>query len=444
MTSALSGSPTALGLLLGFVAGSTGLGLAAAPVVLPELADDLGGGVGQTAWILAAFSLALAVMTPVFGRLYDQRGATGTLRAGTLLSVAGTALVLLAPSFPTIVAGRLLQGAAAAALSIVAFAIAGHHLRGAARAHALGVLTAVSSTLLGAGPLIGAGVATSLSWRATLAVPVVATIAVVPLERLAPAVAPGPRIALDLTGAAWVLTTGSAVTGLLQARAVGLDAPLVAFVAVIAIGAAGGLVRHARHHPQGFLPRAAMANRTFVALSCAAAAVMTGFLGMSFLGPLLLSEEGDSSTVAIGLTLLPAALAAAMVAQLVGRLRPRVAVEAILMALAVGASAGMVAAGVGHRLAPVVVLGVAATTSGFAGAQVALLDRVSELVAAEDRGVALGTFNLIFVTGGAFGAAVAGGLVDVVGAATATIAIAALPLLAVPLAATATRAGATA
>ncbi|MCW3014414.1 MAG: hypothetical protein JWO02_1506 [Solirubrobacterales bacterium] len=437
MTVALTQAPTRLGLLLGFVAGSSGLGLAAAPIVLPELADVVGRDVGQTAWVLSAFSLTLAVMTPVFGRLFDRRGAGGTLAAGAALGLTGATVVLVAPTFTTIVIGRLLQGAAAAALSIVAFGIAGHHHEGASRARALGVLTAVSSLFLGAGPLIGAGIAAVLGWRATLAAPVIATLAVVPLGRLAPPGAGGAPVSLDITGAVLVLATGSAVTGLLQARATGLGAVMTALVAVVAAGAFTALIRHARSHPDGFLPRAAMANRVFMALSGSAAAVMSGFLGMSFLGPLLLPEEGGRTAVDVGLVLLPAALAAAAVAQLVGWLRPRIAVETILVSLAVGTTAGMVAAGLGHRATVLVVLGVAAATSGFAGAQVAVLDRVSELVAPEDRGVALGTFNLIFVTGGALGAALAGGLVDVGSAAAATLGIAALPLLAVPLAAVA-------
>lgn len=438
MTAVVTRSPTRLGLLLGFVAGSSGLGLAAAPVVLPELTDDLGGAIGRTAWVLAAFSLALAVMTPVFGRLTDQRGASGTLGAGSLLGLAGAAAVVLAPTFATVVLGRLLQGASAAALSIVAFGIAGHHLAGADRARALGVLTAMSAMFLGAGPLIGAGIASVLGWRATLAVPVLAVVAVFRLGRLAPPPSGGTPVALDVRGAVLVLAAGSSITALLQARSVGLRPSLVVVLALIAAAAGAALVRHARAYPDGFLPRSAMGNTTFITLSLAAAAVMTGFLGMSFLGPLLLTEAADRSPVSIGLALLPAAFAAAAVAQAVGRLRPRMTVEAIIVALAVGSTAGMVLAGVGHETTAAVVLGVSATTSAFAGAQVALLDRVSELVPPHDRGVALGTFNLIFVTGGALGAALAGGLVDIADAATATLGIAILPLLAVPLAAAAT------
>ncbi len=432
---ALARSPVQLGLVLGFVAGCAGLGLAAAPVILPALADDLELEVGQTAWILSAFSLALAVMTPVFGRLADRRGSRGTLAAGTALGVSGALLVLIAPSFPLIVAGRLLQGAGAAALSIVAFGVAGHHLEAAARARALGVLTAVSSLFLGSGPLIGAGVDAAFGWRATLALPVLAALAVGILARLAPSDAAVGAAPLDLTGAALVLTAGSGVTALLQARTTGLNAATVALIAVVTAAAFVVLRGHARRRPEGFLPRAVVSNPLFVALSCAGGAIMTGYLGMAFLAPLLLTPDGHPRTaVQVGVLLLPAAAAAALAAEAVGRLLPRVAVERILVALAGGATTGMLVAGLGHRTTVAIVVGSAAATSGFAGAQVALLDRVSELVPAEDRGVALGTFNLIFVTGGALGAALAGGLTDLRSPSTATLGIAALPLLAVPMA----------
>lgn len=426
-------NPTALGLGLGFVAGSSGLGLAAAPVVLPDLATDFGLAVAQTAWVLSGFSLMLAVMTPVFGRLADRSGATTTLAVGAALGLTGAVVVLLAPTLFTIVVGRLLQGAAAAALSIVAFGIAGYHLEGVGRAQAFGVLTALSSIFLGAGPLIGAATAELLGWRAALAAPVLATFAVLWLARLAPPANTTGRGEIDLTGAALVLAAGAAVTGLLQARATGLSAALAGVAVAVALGATVALAGHVRRRPDGFVPRAVITNRAFVALSAAAATVMSGFLGMSFLGPLLLAEGAERTAVDIGLALLPAAVAAAAVGWLVGWLRPHVGVELLLIALAVGSSLGMAVAGLGHSVAALVVLGVAATTSGFAGAQVALLDHVSELVEEKDRGVALGTFNLVFVTGGALGAAVAGGLVDVSSPATATLGIATLPLLAIPL-----------
>lgn len=426
--------PVRLGLLLGYVAGTSGLGLAGAPIVSRQVADDLAISTAQTAWVLALFSLGIAVMTPVFGRLADLHGGRRVVGIASACALVGTAIVLLAPSLPVLLVGRFLQGGASSGLSIVAFALPAHRLDGAERAHALGIMTALAALTLGAGPLFGAAAETLAGWRAALALSVVMLLAAPALARLAAPPLAGAEARLDLPGAGLVLAVGAGCSVLLQARTTHLAPPLVVAVAALTAGAAAGLARHVRRTPNGFLPLDVVRNRVFVALSLGAAALMAGFLAMGFLAPLLLTDGVDRPALAVGLILLPAALAAAATATVVGRLRATVSAERILVALGCLACGGMLVAGAGHALAPCVVVGSAAATSGFAGAQVALLDRIADLVPAGDRGIAIGVFNLIFVTGGAIGAAFAGAMVDATSLGTAVAACAAVCALAIPAA----------
>lgn len=434
-------SPTRIGLLLGYVAGTSGLGLAAAPIVGRQLAGELGLATAQTAWVLALFSLALAVMTPLFGRYADLHGGRRVVVIGVCCSMAGTGLVLVAPTLTVLLAGRFLQGTAAAALSIVAFAIPAHLLGGADRAKALGVLTALSALMLGAGPLFGAAAEALAGWRAALILSVLMLVAAPALAHLAAPPLAGARSTLDLTGAGLVLAAGAGGSVLLQARTTQLAPLAVAVVALITSGSAVALVRHVRRTPEGFLPVLVVRNRVFVRLSLAAGALMGGFLAMGFLAPLLLTEDVDRSSLAVGVILLPAALAAAATAHVVGALRATVSAERILVGLGLIAVAGMLAAGFGAGVPALVVLGAAAATCGFAGAQVALLDRLAELVPAADRGIAIGVFNLVFVTGGATGAALAGAVVDLASLAVATVACGLFAALSIPAARAAARAG---
>ncbi|MGK2937449.1 MAG: MFS transporter [Solirubrobacteraceae bacterium] len=434
-------SPTRVGLLLGYVAGTSGLGLAAAPIVSRQLADELGLATAQTVWVLALFSLALAVTTPVFGRYADLHGGRRSVGIGVCCSLAGTGLVLVAPTLPVLLAGRFLQGAAAAALSIVAFAIPAHLLEGSDRAKALGVLTALSALMLGAGPLFGAAAASLTGWRAALVLSVLMLLAVPALARLAAPPLAGARSTLDLTGAGLVLTAGAGGSVLLQARTTHLEPVSVVAIALVTAAAALALVRHVRRTPEGFLPIVVVRNRVFVCLSLAAGALMGGFLAMGFLAPLLLTEDASRSSLAVGVILLPAALAAAATAHVVGVLRATVSAERILVGLGVVAVGGILAAGFGGNIPALVVVGAAAATSGFAGAQVALLDRLADLVPAADRGIAIGVFNLVFVTGGATGAAFAGAVVDVASLSAATVACGLFAALSIPAARAAARAG---
>jgi hypothetical protein len=167
--------------------------------------------------------------------------------------------------------------------------------------------------------------------------------------------------------------------------------------------------------------------------SLGAAAVMGGYLAMSFLAPLLLTEGRDPEPLRVGMLLLPAAVAAGLVAHAVGRRRD-VAAEPLLLTLAPVSAAGIALAGAGHAMAALVVAGAAAAACAFAGTQVALLERCAARAGPGDVGVVTGVFNLIFMLGGAAGSALAGGLVGITAVGAATVAIAAVPLLAIPAA----------
>ncbi len=421
-----------LSALLGFVAGASGLSLAGAPVVTRDVVDALDLAANQQAWIVAAFSLGLAVTTPLFGRLADLLGGRDVIAFGTAATVAGCALVMLAGRLEVLVAGRMLQGAGTAGVSIAAFAIPAHRLAGTERARVLGTLTALSALLLGTGPLIGGALAAAGGWRATLCGSATMLLAVPSLVPLATPPRDGAVSRPDWTGAAWVLLVGSAIAIALQAGTTGMRPGVLGLVAVAGIGGAIALARHVRRDPDGFLPLRILSDRRVILPSLAAGALMGGYLAMSFLAPLLLTTSGDPEPLHVGLLLLPAAAAAGLVAHAVGGRGD--SAETVLVTLAVVSGTGIVLASVGHGVPALVVAGVAASACGFAGAQVALLERSAAQAALGDVGVVTGVFNLIFMLGGAAGSALAGGLVGIASLATTTLVVAALPLLAIPAA----------
>jgi MFS family permease len=422
-----------LSALLGFVAGTSGLSLAGAPVVTRDVVAALDLAPNQQAWIVAAFSLGLAVTTPLFGRLADLLGGREVMAVGAAATIAGCVLVALAGGLGVLICGRLLQGAGTAGLSIAAFAIPGHRLEGAERARVLGSLTALSALLLGAGPLIGAALAEVGGWRATLCGSALMLVALPWLVRLATPPRAGAVRRPDWTGAAWVLLVAGAIAVALQAGTTGMAPVTVALVALAGIGGAAALAWHVARHPDGFLPLRVLADRRVILPSLAAGALMGGYLAMSFLAPLLLTAQGDPDPLRVGVLLLPAAVAAGLVAHAVGT-QDRLGAEAILVVLAVASSAGIAITGAGHAVTALVVLGAAAAACGFAGAQGALLERSAAHAGPGDVGVVTGVFNLIFMLGGAAGSALAGGLVGVASLAATALVVAVLPLLAIPAA----------
>jgi len=83
-------------------------------LVLPEMLDHF--GTDQTAWINASAMLAGVMWAPLLGKSADVHGKRKVLVLTLLLSCAGALVCAVAPSLWIFVPGRLLQGAAVAAL----------------------------------------------------------------------------------------------------------------------------------------------------------------------------------------------------------------------------------------------------------------------------------------------------------------------------------------
>src|SRR5690606_17516267 len=76
---------------------------------LPTIAGEL-GGVDLIAWIVTAYLLAATVATPLFGRMSDLYGRRRLFHAAIVIFLVGSLLSGLAPSMPTLIGARAIQG----------------------------------------------------------------------------------------------------------------------------------------------------------------------------------------------------------------------------------------------------------------------------------------------------------------------------------------------
>lgn len=420
-------------LLLGSLVALTIIGSSAVAVALPDVARDLSLDTAGTAWVLACFSLTFSITTAVFGRLADLYGLRLPLRIGVVLFAGGSSLAGAAWSFPALVAGRLLQGAGAGAVPVLALGIVAARFHGPARSQALGGLTAVVSIVSGSGPLIGGAIAELVSWRAVLALPVLALLVAEPVARLAPA-RPAPAQAtdasgrgLDVPGALLMGATVAAVTLLLQSPGTGLGLLAATAFAVAALLGVMLLVRHVRLRPHGFLPAVVVRNAAFRRCAGGGLTLLAAYIGMLLALPLLLAESQGWGPLQIGLALLPAAAFGALVASTAGVVAARLGRYRLAAALSAGSTLGLLLAAATPGRPVLLVTGMCLVVAGFAGGQVVLIDAVSSLVDEAHRGIALGVFNLLFFTGGAIGAAAVGGLAGLVTLPGALACLAVLP-----------------
>lgn len=417
---------TRRGLLLGAVAGTAGLAISAPGVVLPDVADALGVGDEATAWVLAAFVLGSGVAMTLGGRALDLLGSRAVTLAGAAATVLGTALIVVSPELLGVSIGRFVQGAGSGWLCVTAFN-AVSYVPLDDRARVGGILTAVSFTCIAISPLVGAVLEALAGWRAALScgmltlAPLPALLRGLPPERRAPG-------ALDLRGAAIATVAAIMVAAVLQAPATATPA-LVA--AGLAVGAAGGIVMlaaHLRRRPDGFLPLAVLRNRELMELSFAAATVQAGYTGLTFAAPMLLDRETGWTALQTGVALAPCALVAATSAHLAGLLGPRIGAAQVFAGCCAVSAAGVLIAGAGGGVPVLVIAGSVLAIAPYAGVQAVMLGKVSTLVAPQDIGAATGTFTYVFITGGAVGAAAAGGLSSVLGLEAAVAALVVLPL----------------
>ena len=274
---------------------------------LPTIVGDLGGA-AHMAWILTAYTLAITVAMPVYGKLGDLVGRKNLFLVAIGLFLVGSALCGTAASMAQLIIYRALQGLGGGGLMISSQAITGDlippRVRGTYMAP-MGAMFGIASIL---GPIVGGWLTDSVSWRWTfwinLPLGVLAFVAVALVLRL-PARALTERI--DWWGL--VLMNAGAVAIVLMATWGGNEYAWTSPV-IIGLGLAGlacwclfGLAETRAADP--ILPWSILTNRTFVVATVVGMLAMGGMIGvMGYLPTYLQMVYGYSATVS-GLLLVP-------------------------------------------------------------------------------------------------------------------------------------------
>ncbi|HYZ07322.1 MAG TPA: MFS transporter [Pseudonocardiaceae bacterium] len=424
----MDGDPRAAGrvaTVIGVLFGLAGTGTSAVSVALPELAAGLGVGVASAAWVISAYAVALAVLTAVHGRIADIVGVRGPLVVGVVLMATGALVAAAAPTFPLLIAGRVLQGVGAAAVPVLGMALISARWDGATRASALGRVTGTTAVLSSLGPVLGGALDAAGGWRWTLVLPVAALLALPVLWRAAPAGGRPERF--DVLGAVCVAVAATGLVLLIQSPSTGIVVAVVGAV-LLATGVPAALAR-IQARPDGFLPRVIVTNGVVLRSAFAAAAIPAGWFALLVAVPLVLAAQGWSP-LGIGLVLAPSALLGLLMPYVTRRVLPRWgAGRTLAVACPVTVVALLVAAlGAATGTPPLLVVAVASLTVAFGIGQPAMILGVSGAVHSEQRGVALGLTTLVFLAGAGVGAAVVGGLGEVLGLGGALSMLVLLPI----------------
>lgn len=205
---------------------------------MPTIVGDL-GGFHLFSWVFAAYLLAQAASTPIYGRLADLWGRKRIFLIGTAIFLAGSTACGFAPSMPALILFRAVQGLGAGAVQPIAWTVIGDIYPPADRARMQAWLSSVFGVSAIAGPLLGGFIVEHMSWSLVfwINVPVgaaaVAMLCLVLDESAAPR-----RLRVDYLGALLLMFgVGAVLMALVEAR----DLP-PAMVAVLAGTGAAALV----------------------------------------------------------------------------------------------------------------------------------------------------------------------------------------------------------
>ncbi len=293
-------------------------------VILPVLASSFSSSLAVVQWVPMAYLLASGSLVLLFGRFGDLRGHRRVFLDGLLAFVVASGLCAISPSIHALVAFRVLQGVAAAALMSVPLALLTATFPPAARGKAIGLFAASISVGLAVGPSLGGLLAATFGWRATFLVNIpLGLLAWAFARRVLPDVPVRPG-RLDLLGAGTAL--GALVAFLLfvnHAQQEGLSSrTLPLLLAALACGAL--FLHHEKRTAEPLVELSIFGNRQVAFGTSAAVLNFMSQYVVVFLTPFLLSRLLGEGPGRVGLVLTAFPLAVLCVAPFAGALSDRV------------------------------------------------------------------------------------------------------------------------
>jgi DHA2 family methylenomycin A resistance protein-like MFS transporter len=381
-------------------------------VALPEIRNDLGGGLSGLQWIVTGYTLMFSALQLFAGTFSDRVGARRAYGLGMVLFTAASAACAFSPSLPALVAGRILQGIGAAMITPSSLALIREAYHDAAqRGRAIVYWGLGGSVAAAAGPVLG-GVLTQIDWRLIFFVNLpVGAAALLVLSRVA--LSPRRPMPFDWFGQITaVLALASLTYGIIEGAAVGYGRPeILTLFAVCAGSVAAFVLAQARgRHPM--VPLELFRSRTVSTALAIAVVTMAAFYGVVFLQSLYFQQQRGATALETGLLFLPMTGLVAFLNPLAARLMVRYGNVAMIAAGQLLMALGLAGLWLLPADAPTLLVALTMVPVGVGGSFTVppIIALVMDHVPAEKAGTASGVINTARQVGGSLGVAIYGAL----------------------------------
>jgi len=152
-------------LVLGLFSLLSGLSGSSTNLALPKISLDLGISNSASTWIVQVGLITTAIFLVMFGHIGDLVSKNLVFLMGGLAFIVGSGITGIAPTYPIILFGRIVQAIGSAMILANSMGIVSQYVPNTSRAEALSIISMFVSVGSISGPAVGGIVITEVSWR---------------------------------------------------------------------------------------------------------------------------------------------------------------------------------------------------------------------------------------------------------------------------------------
>jgi MFS transporter, DHA2 family, methylenomycin A resistance protein len=379
-------------------------------VALPEICNDLGGGLSGLQWVVTGYTLMFSALQLFAGTFSDRAGARRAYGLGMIVFVVASAAGAFSPGLPALIGARILQGIGAAMITPSSLALIREAYHdAAARGRAIVYWGLGGSVAAAAGPVLG-GLLTQIDWRLIFFVNLpVGAAALALLSRVESS--PRRPAPFDWAGQISAVAALAALTyGIIEGAEAGYGSPVILLVFALGLlSVAAFIIAEAKgRHPM--IPLDLFRSRAVSTALVSAVVTMAAFYGIVFVQSLYFQQERGASALETGLLFLPMTVLVAVLNPWVARLMARYGHVAMIAAGQLIMAAGLAGLCLLPADASVLLVAALMVPVGVGGSFTVppIIAEVMDNVSAERGGTASGVVNTARQMGGSLGVAIFG------------------------------------